>query len=156
MKKIDEAFVPSESLAPPAGREVNMVSVSDMKSLIKLRLAAPKIAQWDSSSGGDSAFSQWSESGKSNRDLKVLDALYGVTTFDHGSRNISQAFLPGLEVLQESGAAAAEDHKSDQVAEEKAKIEEQAIAQAKALSEELDNAQASEQASVTVEVCLII
>jgi len=92
-----------------------MVSVPDMKNYIKLRRGAPKIAQWDSSSSGndDSATSQWSESGKSKRDLKVLEALYGVTAFDHSSTKISQAFLPGLEVLQELGASAIQDHIAD-------------------------------------------
>jgi hypothetical protein len=119
LQKIDEAFVQSGSLALSAGREENMVSVSDMRSHISVRRNAPKIAQWDtSSSGSDSTISQWSESGKSKRDLKVLEALYGVTTFDHSSKNISQAFLPGLEVLQESASSAVQDHKDDREAED--------------------------------------
>lgn len=119
LKKIDEAFVESASLAVSSEREASMVSVSDMKNYIKLRRSAPKIAQWDSSSSGsDSPISQWSESGKSKRDMKVLEALYGVTAFDHSSTNISQAFLPGLEVLQESASSAMQDHKDDQESED--------------------------------------
>ena len=96
-----------------------MASVSDMKNYIALRRHAPKMALWDSSSSeGDSAHSQWSESGKTRRDLKVLEALYGVTAFDHSSTNISQAFLPGLEVLQESALSAIQDHKDDREAED--------------------------------------
>lgn len=118
LQKIDEAFVQSGSLALSAGREENMVSVSDMKNHINGRRTAPKIAQWDtSSSGSDSAVSQWSESGKSKRDLKVLEALYGVTAFEHSSKNISQAFLPGLEVLQDSACSAMRDYKEDREAE---------------------------------------
>ena len=115
LQKIDEAFVETKSRALSSGREENMVSVPDMKNYIKLRRGAPKIAQWDSSSSGndDSATSQWSESGKSKRDLKVLEALYGVTAFDHSSTKISQAFLPGLEALQELGASAIKDHIDD-------------------------------------------
>ena len=118
LQKIDKAFLESESLALSSGREENMVSVSDMKSYIDLRRNAPKIAQWDSSSSGDSAISQWSESGKSKRDMKVLEALYGVTAFDHNSTNISQAFLPGLEVLQESASSAMQDHNDDREGED--------------------------------------
>ena len=119
LEKIDEAFVQSETLALSSGREENMVSVSDMKNYIGLRRQAPKIAQWDSSSlGSDPAVSQWSESGKNKRDLKVLEALYGVTAFDHSTTNISQAFLPGLEVLQELGSSAIQDHKDDREAED--------------------------------------
>lgn len=119
LQKIDEAFIQSETLAVSMGREENMVSVSDMKNYVVLRRHAPKIAQWDSSSsGGDSAVSQWSESGKNKRDLKVLEALYGVTAFDHSSTNISKAFLPGLEVLQESADAAKQDHEDDREAEQ--------------------------------------
>lgn len=95
-----------------------MVSVSDMKNHINARRTAPKIAQWDtSSSGSDSAMSQWSESGKSKRDLKVLEALYGVTAIEHSSKNISQAFLPGLEVLQESACSAIQDFIEDRETE---------------------------------------
>ena len=118
-QKIDEAFVDPGSLALSTGREENMVSVSDMKNYIGIRRKAPKMAQWDSSSsGGDSDASQWSESGKNRRDLKVLEALYGVTAFDHTSTNISQAFLPGLEVLQESASSVMQDHNDDREAED--------------------------------------
>jgi len=119
-KKIDEAFVQPESLALSSGREESMVSVSDMKGYIKLRRHAPKIAQWDSSlSDGESAISQWSESGKSKRDKKVVEALYGVTAFDHSSTTkTTLAFLPGLEVVQESASSAIQDHEDDQEAED--------------------------------------
>lgn len=118
-QKIDEAFIQSGTLAVSTGREEYMVSVSDMKNYIGLRRHAPKVAQWDSSSsGGDSDVSQWSESGKNKRDLKVLEALYGVTAFDHRSTNISKAFLPGLEVQQESASSAKKDHEDDREAEQ--------------------------------------
>jgi hypothetical protein len=122
LQKIDEAFLESESLAlgtERTERQDNMVSVADMKHYIGLRRQAPKMAQWDSSSsGGNLAASQWSESGKNRRDLKVLEALYGVTAFDHISTNTSQPFLPGLEVLQELASSAIQDHKDDREAEE--------------------------------------
>ena len=120
LQKIDEAFVQSESLALSTRREESMVSVADMKNFISLRRHAPEMAQWDSSSSSwaDSAISQWSESGKNKRDLKVLEALYGVTAFDHSSINLSHAFLPGLEVLQESASSAIQDHEDDREAED--------------------------------------
>jgi len=116
LEKIDEAFSRSGSgsLAISAGREENMVSVLDMKNYVKVRRDAPKMSQWDTSSSvGDSAISQWSESGKSRRDLKVLEALYGATAFDHSSTTVSQQFLPGLELLQEWGESALKDHNDD-------------------------------------------
>jgi hypothetical protein len=118
-QKIDEAFVKNESLAISSGREENMVSVPDMKGYITLRRNAPKIAQWDSSlSEGESAISQWSESGKSKRDMKVVEALYGVTAFDHNPNSTAQAFLPGLEILQELPPNWVQEHKDERKAEE--------------------------------------
>ncbi|KAF8803862.1 hypothetical protein BYT27DRAFT_7195199 [Phlegmacium glaucopus] len=127
LQKIDEAFVPSDakSLSPATTDRIeNMVSVSDMKNSISLMRNAPKMAQWDSSSpGGEGRYSpssEWSESGKNKRDLKVIEALYGVEaiTFDHDSTYMSQPFLPGLEVLQESASAAIQDHEDDREAED--------------------------------------
>jgi len=127
LQKIDEAFVPSDanSLSLPRTERIeNMVSVSDMKNSISLMRNAPKMAQWDSSSpGGEARYSpssEWSESGKNRRDLKVIEALYGVeaTTFDHNSTNVSQPFSPGLEVLQESAASAIQDYEDDREAED--------------------------------------
>ena len=121
LQKIDEAFSQSGSgsLAISSGREENMVTVSGMKNFVKIRRDAPKMSQWDTSSSvGDSALSQWSESGKTRRDLKVLEALYGATAFDHNSTNISQQFLPGLELLQEWGESALKDHNDDRESED--------------------------------------
>lgn len=126
LQKIDEAFVPSDTISLPLAtteRVENMVSVSDMKSSISLMRNAPKMAQWDSSSPGEDRYSpspEWSESGKNRRDLKVIEALYGVEaiTFDHDSTKVSQPFLPGLEVLQESASSAIQDHEDDRKAED--------------------------------------
>lgn len=126
LQKIDEAFVLSDpnSLAQVTERVENMVSVLDMKNYISLMRNAPKVAQWDSSSpGGEDRYStssEWSESGKNRRDLKVIEALYGVetTAFNHNSTNVSQAFLPGLEVLIESASSAIRDHEDDRDAED--------------------------------------
>lgn len=126
LQKIDEAFVPSDpaSLALATTEQVeNMVSVSDMKDSVNLMRNAPKMAQWDSGSpGGEGRYSphEWSKSGKSRRDLKVIEALYGVeaVTFGHDSTNLSQSYLPGLEVLQESASSAIQDHQDDREAED--------------------------------------
>ena len=120
LQKIDDAFVPSVSLALPTGRQENMVSVWDMKNHLSLMRNAPKMAQWDSGSSVREDFptsSEWSESGKNRRDIKVIEALYGVA-FNHSPTNISQAFLPGLEVLQESASSAIQDHIDDQEVED--------------------------------------
>lgn len=123
LQKIDEAFVPSDntdSLALSASRAESTVSVTVMKNRISLMRSAPKMAQWDSSSSvreDQYPASDWSESGRNRRDLKVIEALYGVA-FNHGSTSISQAFLPGLEVLQESASSAIQDHKDDRDAED--------------------------------------
>jgi len=122
LQKIDEAFVPSDAVSlelATTERVENMVSVSDLKNSISLMRNAPNMAQWDSSSPGGgnrySPSSEWSESGKNRRDLKVIEALYGVqaTTFDHDSTNISQLFLPGFEVLQESSSSPIPTHEHD-------------------------------------------
>jgi hypothetical protein len=126
LQKIDDAFVPSGStaLAQVTERVEYMVSVSDMKNHISLMRNAPKMAQWDSSSpGGEERFStspEWSESSKNRRELKVIEALYGVetTAFNHDPRNVSEAFLPGLEVLQESASSAIQDYEDDREAED--------------------------------------
>jgi hypothetical protein len=128
LQKIDEAFVPdatalatSNTLATSLVDSVGpTVSVSDMKNHISLIRNAPKMAQWDSGSSvreDQYQSAEWSESGKNRRDLKVIEALYGVA-FNHSSKNISQAFLPGLEVLQESASSAIQDHKDDREAED--------------------------------------
>ena len=121
LQKIDEAFVPDENtLATSLVDSVGpTVSVLDMKNHIILMRNAPKMAQWDSGSSvreDQYQSAEWSESGKNRRDLKVIEALYGVA-FNHSSKNISQAFLPGLEVLQESASSAIQDHKDDREAE---------------------------------------
>lgn len=126
LQKIDEAFAPSDSnsLAVATERVEYMASVSDMKDHISLMRNAPKIAQWDSSSpGGEDRYlpsSGWSESGKNRRDLKVMEALYGVEapTSSHDPTTVSQVFLPGLEVLQESASSAIQDHEDDREAED--------------------------------------
>jgi hypothetical protein len=103
-EKIDEAFLTEKSSyeSLSAARIGSMVSISDMKNLIGVIRSSPKMAQWDSSSSGkENQSSIWSESGRNKRELKVIEALYGVeSTFGHSSTNISEAFLPGLEVLQ--------------------------------------------------------
>ena len=125
LQKIDEAFVLSSqtALAQVTERVEYMVSVSDMKNHISLMRNAPKMAQWDSSSpGGGEQFStsEWSDSGKNRRELKVIEALYGVeaTAFNHNLKNVSEAFLPGLEVLQESACSAIQDYEDDREAED--------------------------------------
>jgi len=80
---------------------------------------APKMAQWDSSSSGnDDRSVDWSDSGKSRRELKVMEAMYGVeTTILDRPKALSEVFLPGLEVLQETASAAIRDYNADREAE---------------------------------------
>ena len=117
LENIDKAFLNSDQLALSTKREESLVSVAEMKTYIQLMRNAPKMAQWDSnlSGGNDFYTSQWSEFGNnSRRDIKVIEALYGVTAFDHKPTKISQAFLPGLEVLRESAHTVRSEHEDDE------------------------------------------
>jgi len=69
--------------------------MDDLEKVRKEMKIAPKMAQWDRSLSGDLGIgADWS--GKaSKRELKVIEALYGVES------PADERMLPGLEVLEE-------------------------------------------------------
>lgn len=120
LQRIDEAFLAPDqaTLATVSAERIeNMVSVSDLRGSISLMRNAPKMAQWDFSPPGseDRTSPEWSESGKNKRDIKVIEALYGV---EATASHVSRRFLPGLEVLEESASSAIQDHNDDRDAED--------------------------------------
>lgn len=100
LQRIDDAFVPQILDSGLARRNVTL---QDLKGVLNSQRKAPKISDWDQeavvsrkySEGG--AIGQWS-SLKTSRELKVIEALYGVDTTH------PQKILPGLEVVLEEGA----------------------------------------------------
>ncbi|TFK76136.1 hypothetical protein BDN72DRAFT_831576 [Pluteus cervinus] len=95
-ERIDEAFITNktEEFARTA------VTVRELEAALKERRSAPKLSQWNyepAASIRDAADGfLWSES-RSRREMKVVEALYGV--------DLAQSpfgALPSLEVLEES------------------------------------------------------
>ncbi|KAJ6516125.1 hypothetical protein C8R45DRAFT_959028 [Mycena sanguinolenta] len=108
--KIDEAFT-GELQRPKLDGET-LLSLESLQKAMRRRNDAPTVAEWSSTSMGNSVMpgtnsKLWSGRRESLRDKKVMDALYGTE---------SQAgkTLPGWDVLDEQGSMIEASEKEDQ------------------------------------------
>ncbi|KAJ7117384.1 hypothetical protein C8R43DRAFT_1037431 [Mycena crocata] len=97
--KIDEAF--TGSLKEPLATERSTLGLRDFSSLLRSRHDAPSVTEWNPPTkvdpvwdGGDGRSGIWSNT-MSVRDLKVIEALYGVEFAATGKA------LPGLDALDD-------------------------------------------------------
>lgn len=96
-QRIDNAFVPQTL---DSGLNRRNVTLQDLKGVLNAQRRAPKVSDWDQEAvvsrqySEAGAIGQWS-SLKTSRELKVIEALYGVDTTH------PQKILPGLEVVLE-------------------------------------------------------
>jgi hypothetical protein len=100
-EKINEAFT---GRGPDFTQERQTLSLRDFETILSDRKTAPTVTEWNSRSdatftgpstqnGGDTI---WSDADFRVRDLKVIEALYGVETLGVGKA------LPGLETLEDN------------------------------------------------------
>jgi len=97
-KRIDDAFVPDKQVEDRTGAGRQMVGLSHLREALRERERAPRAAQWDDESlipARASLNAHWS-SLKTARELKVVEALYGVNATQVGE------VLPGLETVEEA------------------------------------------------------
>jgi hypothetical protein len=96
-QRIDDAFVPQKLSSRLDRRNVTL---QDLKGVLDAQRKAPKVSDWDQEAAvsrqytDTSNMGQWS-SLKTSRELKVIEALYGVDTTH------PQKILPGLDVVLE-------------------------------------------------------
>ncbi|KAF5387797.1 hypothetical protein D9615_000187 [Tricholomella constricta] len=98
-QRIDEAFLSSSE----AHVKKYIPTVKDLQSALAVQRKAPKISEWDQETLRDRnvdeiynpSYMNWSGV-KTGRELKVVEALYGVNATELGST------LPGLEALREA------------------------------------------------------
>ncbi|KAG5646424.1 hypothetical protein DXG03_003474 [Asterophora parasitica] len=98
-QRIDEAFVSSYEVP----LKKSLPSIRDLETALTNQRNAPKIAEWDQETLVDRTiddlynpvYQRWSGV-KTGRELKVVEALYGVNAAELGST------LPGLEALREA------------------------------------------------------
>jgi len=105
-QRIDEAFVPVEREVPKG--EV-LFSAQDLAERVARIRQAPKMIQWGAGSKPAAQYESgttWSD-GRSAREMKVMEALYGV---DH---SVPGPLQPGLEMLLEGAQAARQRHAED-------------------------------------------
>ena len=101
LQKIDEAFVSGTANSPIFEENRHLVSYEEIEKARKAMQASPKMAVWEK---GNNAFVDRSRKAKSwsdnreKREMKVIEALYGVVTTADAS------VLPGLEVVEETAA----------------------------------------------------
>ena len=101
LQKIDEAFVPGTANSEFLEENRHIVSYEEIEKARKAMQTSPKMAVWEK---GSNAFVDRSRKAKSwsdnreKREMKVIEALYGVVTTADAS------VLPGLEVVEETAA----------------------------------------------------
>ncbi|KAF9057365.1 hypothetical protein BJ165DRAFT_26702 [Panaeolus papilionaceus] len=101
LDRIDEAFLPTVGKnvlveETPEMRMQSMASLPDLRNALRKMKTAPKMAQWDTDTTKKDYVpgEQWSDV-RSKREMKVIEALYGVNTTVKGK------ILPGLDALEE-------------------------------------------------------
>lgn len=95
-QRIDDAFVPQDRLDNKLGRKT--ISMRDLSSALTEQRKAPKAIEWDDETlmKREVAFNMNWSSLKTARELKVVEALYGVNATQVGE------VLPGLEIVEEA------------------------------------------------------
>jgi len=109
--RIDNTFVPDPNSAPRNRLDTELLNprggwtrLDDLDKMRRHMRMAPKMAQWNRSLAADYVGSDWSIKA-SKRELKVIEALYGVDA------PVDKDMLPGLELLQENADKLTRDKK---------------------------------------------
>ncbi|KAF9468946.1 hypothetical protein BDZ94DRAFT_554390 [Collybia nuda] len=96
-QRIDDAFVPQK---PDSRLDRRNVTLKDLKGVLDAQRKAPRVSDWDQEAVVSRQYSDAAEMGqwsslKTSRELKVIEALYGVDTTH------PRKILPGLDVVLE-------------------------------------------------------
>ncbi|KAJ6510031.1 hypothetical protein C8R47DRAFT_937022, partial [Mycena vitilis] len=114
-EKINDAFIRKHYAV---SNERTSLSLSDFEGVLRARRDAPGVAEWNAAATTSfnpvatfdapvAGATSWSGSELGVRDLKVIEALYGVETLGGKS-------LPGWDILNDNGDAIRESEKEDQ------------------------------------------